>query len=257
MKATPNIIPSNHGDICPTSVSNAGDVMIMSSSQNKGLNVNYSAPTNKDPQEGKTTAVIAIMRGKPKDGYYWHCSNKHYKQKLVRVLLDSGSDNNLIFVSKDRLILLPYSKRLVPLLWNTLIGNCGTKGEIRTKSRVITETPARNLSVAITPNAKKASKREQDPPKKFKKSRSMRKKGLLKSFGEEPRVPAPTTESMWNFTPLGLPLSEYSAILPKSLPNKIPMKFHLLRKFLQNSTRSGLGLNSKLTGNPGMCLVHN
>jgi hypothetical protein len=45
--------------------------------------------------------------------------------------------------------------------------------------------------MAITPNAKKASKREQDPPKK---SRSMRKKGLLKFFGEGPRMPAPTTE---------------------------------------------------------------
>jgi hypothetical protein len=34
------------------------------------------------------------------------------------------------------------------------------------KSRDIIETPVRNLSTAITPKAKKASKREQDPPKK-------------------------------------------------------------------------------------------
>jgi hypothetical protein len=33
------------------------------------------------------------------------------------------------------------------------------------KSKDITETPTRNLSGAITPNTKKASKREQDPPK--------------------------------------------------------------------------------------------
>ena len=59
------------------------------------------------------------------------------------------------------------------------------------KSKNITETPARNLLVAITPNAKKASKREQDL---LKKSSSMRKKGLLKFFGEGPCVRVPTME---------------------------------------------------------------
>jgi hypothetical protein len=47
----------------------------------------------KDPPEGKTTAIIAVMRGKPKDGHHRHHSNKRYKQKLVRVLLDLGSDS--------------------------------------------------------------------------------------------------------------------------------------------------------------------
>jgi hypothetical protein len=32
----------------------------------------------------------------------------------VRALLDSESEGDLIFVSKDKPILLPYSKRLVP-----------------------------------------------------------------------------------------------------------------------------------------------
>ncbi len=59
------------------------------------------------------------------------------------------------------------------------------------KSKDITETQTRNLLAAITPNAKKASNREQDLPQK---SRSMRKKGLLKFFGEGPHMPAPTTE---------------------------------------------------------------
>jgi hypothetical protein len=59
------------------------------------------------------------MRGKPTDGYHHHHSNKHYKWTLVQVLLDSGSDENLVFVSKDKPMLLPYSKRLVPQSWNT------------------------------------------------------------------------------------------------------------------------------------------
>jgi hypothetical protein len=41
---------------------------------------------------------------------------------LVRVLLDSGSKGNLIFVNKEKPMLLPYSKRLVPQSWNTLNG---------------------------------------------------------------------------------------------------------------------------------------
>ncbi len=61
------------------------------------------------------------MRGNPKNGYTRLCSNKHCKQRMVRVLLD-GSDGDLIFVNKDKPMLFPYSKRLVPQLWNTLNG---------------------------------------------------------------------------------------------------------------------------------------
>ncbi len=45
----------------------------------------------------------------------------------MRVLLDSGSDGNLVFVRKDKPMLLPYSKRLVPKLWNTSNGIFQTK----------------------------------------------------------------------------------------------------------------------------------
>jgi hypothetical protein len=62
------------------------------------------------------------MRGRPKHCHRRQGSNKHYKQKLVQVLLDSGSDGNLVFVDKDKSMLLPSSKRLVPQSWNTLNG---------------------------------------------------------------------------------------------------------------------------------------
>jgi hypothetical protein len=51
------------------------------------------------------------MRGKPKDGYHHHHSNMHYKQKVERVMSDSRSDGDLVFVSKDKPMLLPYSKK--------------------------------------------------------------------------------------------------------------------------------------------------
>jgi hypothetical protein len=59
------------------------------------------------------------MRGRPKHGHHHQHSNKHYKQKLVQVLLDSGSDSDLVFVDYEKPMLLPSSKRLVPQSWNT------------------------------------------------------------------------------------------------------------------------------------------
>jgi hypothetical protein len=56
------------------------------------------------------------MMGDPKDAYTRQCSNKHCKQNIVRVLLDSDSNGDLIFLNKDKPMLLPYSKRLVPQL---------------------------------------------------------------------------------------------------------------------------------------------
>jgi hypothetical protein len=71
------------------------------------------------------------MRGKLKDGYHRHHSNKHYKQKLVRVLLDSDSGSDLLFVNKDKPMLLPCLKRLVQQSWNTSNGKFQTKRKAR------------------------------------------------------------------------------------------------------------------------------
>jgi hypothetical protein len=66
MKATPTTITSNSNDVSTALVSKAGDVMMMSSSQKEEiLNTNNILPT-KDPHEGKTTAIVAVKRGRPK-----------------------------------------------------------------------------------------------------------------------------------------------------------------------------------------------
>jgi hypothetical protein len=119
MKATPTTIASDSNDISTASVSKAGDIMMKSSSQKEEtLNTNSILP-NKDPPEGKTTTIVAMMRGRLKHSHHRQCSNKHNKQKIVRVLKDSGSDGNLVFMNKDKPMLLPSLKRLVPQLWNT------------------------------------------------------------------------------------------------------------------------------------------
>ncbi len=127
MKATPTTIASNSNDISTASVSKACDIMMTSSSQKEGILKKKSTLPNKDPPEGKTTAIVNVMRGRPKHSHHHQRSNKHYKQKLVQVLLDSGSDGDLVFVDKDKPMLLPSSKRLVPQLRNTSNGMFQTK----------------------------------------------------------------------------------------------------------------------------------
>jgi hypothetical protein len=127
MKATPTTIASDSDDISTESVSKAGDIMMTSSSQKEEiLNTNSILP-NKDPPEGKTTTIVAVMRGRPKDSHHHQRSNKQYTQKLVWVLLDSGSDGNLVFIDKDKPMLLPSLKRLVQQSWNTSNGMFQTK----------------------------------------------------------------------------------------------------------------------------------
>jgi hypothetical protein len=127
MKATPTTLACNSNDVSTASVSEASDVMMTSSSQREGILKKKSTLLNKDPPEGKTTTIVAVMRGRPKHSHHHRSSNKHYKQQLVQVLLDSGSDGNLVFVVKDKPMLLPSSKRLVPQSWNTLNGMFQTK----------------------------------------------------------------------------------------------------------------------------------
>ncbi len=106
---------------------------MMRSSDQKGklLKEMYYIPI-KDPPKGKITAIVAVMRGRPKHDHHCQSSNKHYKRKLVRVLLDSGSDGDLIFIDKDKPMLLPTAKRLVPQSWKTSSGRFQTtrKAEI-------------------------------------------------------------------------------------------------------------------------------
>ncbi len=71
MKATPTTIASDSNDVSTASVSNAGDVMMISSSQKEEvINSNSRILPNKDPPEGKTTAIVAVMRGRPKHSHH-------------------------------------------------------------------------------------------------------------------------------------------------------------------------------------------
>jgi len=62
------------------------------------------------------------MRGKPKMVATAPAVTSTTSKKIARVLLDSGSDGDLIFVNKDKPILLPYLKKLIQQLRNTSNG---------------------------------------------------------------------------------------------------------------------------------------
>jgi hypothetical protein len=79
MKATPISVASDSNDVSTASVSKAGDVLMTSSDQKGKLLKKKNTTPNKDPPEGKTTAIVAVMRGRPKHSHHRQRSNKHYK----------------------------------------------------------------------------------------------------------------------------------------------------------------------------------
>ena len=64
--------------------------------------------------KGKVTAVL----GRP----HYKSNKKSHNVKLWRVLLDSGSDGDILFVKRGARDNVPYTKRLVPQLWQTSMG---------------------------------------------------------------------------------------------------------------------------------------
>ncbi len=79
------------------------------------LHVKYNTTTDHNLPEADH--CCARGKGKPKKGY--HRSNKYYLKNIVGVLLDHSHKRHLVFVTKDKPMLFPYLKRLVPQSWNT------------------------------------------------------------------------------------------------------------------------------------------
>jgi hypothetical protein len=50
-----------------TSFRNDDDVTVTSSTKSKEIHVSNSTPENNNPLEEKTTVIVAVMRGKPKE----------------------------------------------------------------------------------------------------------------------------------------------------------------------------------------------
>ena len=72
------------------------------------------------------TAIMAVMTADKND---CHSSKKVPVKKLIRVLLDSGSDGDLLFHRKGTDKQFPYLTRQVPKSWRTSNGIFQTKGK--------------------------------------------------------------------------------------------------------------------------------
>jgi hypothetical protein len=72
------------------------------------------------------TAVMAVMVTENKSG---HSSKKSPTKKLVRVLLDTGSDGDLLFHQKGTAKQFPYLTRQVPKTWCTSNETFQTRGK--------------------------------------------------------------------------------------------------------------------------------
>ena len=78
------------------------------------------------------TAIVAVMQAgaDPTKAGHRPSSNKMVpRKKTIKVLLDSGSDGDLLFHAKGAAKHFPYSTRQVPKPWHTLNGVFHTKGK--------------------------------------------------------------------------------------------------------------------------------
>ncbi len=94
-------------------------------------NPNYdkieNSPPSKINKKGKVMAVAALA--KYGQAHHHKSSKKAAKEKLIRVLLDSGSDGDLVFHEKGSPKHFPYLTRQVPCSWHTSNGVFHTKGQ--------------------------------------------------------------------------------------------------------------------------------
>jgi hypothetical protein len=76
IKATPTIAESNSTDGCLMSFGDDDDEKVTSSTKSMEILVINGTLKNNNPSEGKTTVIVAVMKGKPKEGYHRHRSNE-------------------------------------------------------------------------------------------------------------------------------------------------------------------------------------
>ena len=76
----------------------------------------------------RTKNVVCAVLGKPNyEGIKGHCNSKDNTTKLWRVLLDSGSDGDVLFQDRKAKNGVPYRMRFKPQLWQSSMGHFTTK----------------------------------------------------------------------------------------------------------------------------------
>ncbi len=113
----------------------------MSNPELSGGHLNSVSYSFNNEQEGRVTAVVAKVK-------YQQATKNQAKQRVkhstrcrpsnevIQVLLDSGSDGNLVFHEKGRPMHFPYLTRQVPNSWHTLNGSFLANGRNKVSLKI-------------------------------------------------------------------------------------------------------------------------
>ncbi len=116
---------TNHGNTNTTSENDNSDSLLPSK---QGDSSNMSSSND----EGRVAAVVAKVRYKAtKNQVHWRSKQPGWRctsDKNPRVLLDSGSDRDLMFHENGTIMHFPYLTRQVPISWHKSNGSFLTKG---------------------------------------------------------------------------------------------------------------------------------
>ena len=77
-----------------------------------------------------------------------HSARCHPSNEVIQVLLDSGSDGNLMFHEKGMPMHFPYLTRQVPSSWHTLNGSFLTKGRSKVSLKFFEYSNCKEFLVA-------------------------------------------------------------------------------------------------------------
>ncbi len=106
-------------------------------------------------QEGRVTAVVAkakyhtVTKNQAKQKFE-HSARSHPSDAVIQVLLDSGSDGDLMFHEEGMPMHFPYLTRQVPNSWHTLNGSFLTKGRSKVSLKIFEYSNSKEF--LITPD---------------------------------------------------------------------------------------------------------
>ncbi len=102
------------------------------------------------------------MLGKPcYEGSSRHLNSKVGRTKLWRVLLDSGSDGDVLFTKKD-FKEIPYTKQLVQQVWQSSMGNFKTD-KVGEEIELEFVEYSENKRCAVSPDIMEYDEEDYDP----------------------------------------------------------------------------------------------
>ena len=109
----------------------------------------------KSKKEGRVTAVVAKARYHEATENqaklrFKHSARSRPSNAVIKVLLDSGSDGNLMFHEKGTPMYFPYFTRQVPNSWHTSNGSFHTKGRSKLSLKFVEYS--NSMEFLVTPD---------------------------------------------------------------------------------------------------------